>query len=66
MRRREKWLFWAMIAVVLALGAGRILADPNRPATAGDSPVIITEFMAANGGSLLDEDGDAFRLDRAI
>lgn len=56
--RRAKALFWVAIAAVVALGLGRVFADPTQPGTRSAGPVIITEFAASNGGELADEDGD--------
>ena len=54
----HKRLFWAAIAIILLLGIGRILTSPTESSGDSRSPVIISEFMAANQTTLADEDGD--------
>lgn len=46
-RKRIKQMFWAAIAAVLLFGAGRIVADPTRFGPSERTPVIISEFLAA-------------------
>ena len=54
MKRRPGWLFWGALALCLVLGLERILADPDQPTSRGS--VVISEFAAANGAGILDDD----------
>ena len=57
----EKIIFWGALAAVLLLAAGRIGAVPTGLDSlnqAGRGPVVISEVMAANHVTLLDEDDD--------
>ncbi|MCO6451266.1 MAG: lamin tail domain-containing protein [Caldilineales bacterium] len=56
-KKRLQFLFWALIALVLLLGMGRILADPQTPTNHSRSPVVISELVTANRSGLRDEDG---------
>jgi hypothetical protein len=50
-----KQLFWLAVGLWLLLAAGRAWsARSSQPA----SPLVITEFVAANATGLVDEDGD--------
>lgn len=57
-KRGQLVLFWGVIATVLMIAAGRIVAVSTASPRGGASPVVIAEFMAANHATLLDEDGD--------
>ena len=56
--RRMKVIFWLAIGAVLLISVRQIFADPTQTNTLASSPIVLTEFMASNGGELADEDGD--------
>lgn len=55
-RKRMKWIFWAAIATVLLLGTRQLVTDPTRFGDDGRSPVIISEFLAAQPDLPLDSE----------
>ncbi len=58
LRRRTKVAIWIVIVAILLLGMRQVLANPQHSDTNPNKPVVISEFMASNGGGLADEDGD--------
>ena len=49
-RQRSLWIFWAVIALVLFFGLGRIVANPDGADSGSMGAVIISEFGAASNG----------------
>ncbi|MCP4167477.1 MAG: hypothetical protein GY759_16530 [Chloroflexi bacterium] len=58
MKPLYKRLFWAAIAIILLLGVDRIVTWPTGTSGDSQSPVLISEFMAANQTTISDEDGE--------
>jgi hypothetical protein len=48
--QRTLWIFWGVIALVLFVGLGRIVANPDQSNSAPVGAVIISEFGAASSG----------------
>ncbi len=58
MKLLHKRLFWTAIVILLLLGLGRILTWPTESSGNSHSPVVISEFMAANQTATSDEEGE--------
>ncbi len=56
--RRARVLFWILLALILLLNLPRLLILPTMFDGRDGSPVIITEFLARNQSSLVDDDGE--------
>ena len=56
LKKRRALLFWSVLCLCLLFGGGRIVAQATQPEA---SALVINEFMAANGDSLADEDGES-------
>ncbi len=54
-RQIQKTIFWLVVLTIVLFNISQLVAQPNGNVS---SPLIITEFMAANRNGLTDEDGD--------
>lgn len=56
LKKRRGLIFWSVLCLCLLLGGGQMMAQASDP---GAGALVINEFVAANGDSLADEDGES-------